>query len=136
MDGSCWAIGKFSIRFCVYFIGWFASCVRISWCDCFLFTCIIPNNSSYEYWVRVFNLIPLPPLDGSKVLMGILPEETYFKLMQYEMYFFFRFAAASIYWNFGCIIKSCNFVHFTRLFKYSRCYFRYFHLRLFGVFFV
>ena len=35
----------------------------------------------------VFNLIPLPPLDGSKVLMGILPEETYFKLMQYEMYF-------------------------------------------------
>lgn len=52
LDGSCWAIGKFSIRFCVYFIGWFASCVRISWCDCFLFTCIIPNNSGYEYWVR------------------------------------------------------------------------------------
>lgn len=37
----------------------------------------------------IFNLIPIPPLDGSKVLMGILKEETYFKLMQYEMYLSF-----------------------------------------------
>lgn len=35
----------------------------------------------------IFNLIPIPPLDGSKILMGILNEETYFKLMQYENYF-------------------------------------------------
>lgn len=34
----------------------------------------------------VFNLIPLPPLDGSKVLIGILPEELYFKLIRYEQY--------------------------------------------------
>lgn len=34
----------------------------------------------------IFNLIPIPPLDGSKVLMGLLPEETYFKIMQYEQY--------------------------------------------------
>lgn len=37
--------------------------------------------------LAVFNLIPIPPLDGSKILMGLLPEETYFKLMRYEMYF-------------------------------------------------
>lgn len=37
----------------------------------------------------VFNLIPIPPLDGSKILMGILPEETYFKLLHYEMYLSF-----------------------------------------------
>lgn len=35
----------------------------------------------------IFNLIPIPPLDGSKILTGILKEETYFKLMRYEQYF-------------------------------------------------
>ena len=34
----------------------------------------------------VFNLIPIPPLDGSKILLGILDEDTYFKIMQYEQY--------------------------------------------------
>lgn len=32
----------------------------------------------------IFNLIPIPPLDGSKVLMGILPEDLYFKILRYE----------------------------------------------------
>ncbi len=36
----------------------------------------------------LFNLIPIPPLDGSKVLTAILPERTYFKLMNYERYGF------------------------------------------------
>lgn len=36
----------------------------------------------------IFNLIPIPPLDGSKVLLAVLPEETYFKLMKYERYGF------------------------------------------------
>ncbi len=34
----------------------------------------------------VFNLIPFPPLDGSKVLTAILPERLYFTLMRYERY--------------------------------------------------
>lgn len=34
----------------------------------------------------VFNLIPVPPLDGSKVLGAVLPEDKYFKYMQYEKY--------------------------------------------------
>lgn len=36
----------------------------------------------------LFNLIPIPPLDGSKVLTAILPERTYFRLMDYERYGF------------------------------------------------
>lgn len=34
----------------------------------------------------VFNLIPLPPLDGAKVLGILLPQRTYFQLMRYERY--------------------------------------------------
>ena len=34
----------------------------------------------------LFNLIPIPPLDGSKVLGALLPDRTYFKLMRYERY--------------------------------------------------
>jgi Zn-dependent protease len=34
----------------------------------------------------IFNLIPFPPLDGSKVLFAFLPDKYYFKLMHYERY--------------------------------------------------
>lgn len=36
----------------------------------------------------VFNLIPIPPLDGSKILFSVLPEEAYNTLMRYERYGF------------------------------------------------
>ena len=34
----------------------------------------------------VFNIIPIPPLDGSKVLYSFLSEDSYYKLMRYERY--------------------------------------------------
>lgn len=36
--------------------------------------------------LAVFNLLPLPPLDGSKVVFAFLPRELYWKLMRYERY--------------------------------------------------
>ncbi len=36
--------------------------------------------------LAVFNLIPISPLDGSKILFAFLPQEAYFKLMRYERY--------------------------------------------------
>jgi Zn-dependent protease len=36
--------------------------------------------------LAIFNLIPMPPLDGSKILTGILPTRLYYKLMRYENY--------------------------------------------------
>lgn len=34
----------------------------------------------------IFNLIPIPPLDGSKVLFSLMSDEKYYKLMRYERY--------------------------------------------------
>lgn len=36
--------------------------------------------------LAVFNLLPIPPLDGSKILAGILPDKAYYKYMMYERY--------------------------------------------------
>ena len=37
--------------------------------------------------LAIFNLIPVPPLDGSKILFSCLSDESYEKLMIYERYF-------------------------------------------------
>lgn len=36
--------------------------------------------------LAVFNMLPIPPLDGSKILSGILPSSTYYRMMEYETY--------------------------------------------------
>ncbi len=36
--------------------------------------------------LAVFNILPIPPLDGSKVLFAVLSESVYYKLMRYEKY--------------------------------------------------
>jgi Zn-dependent protease len=36
--------------------------------------------------LAVFNLIPIPPLDGSRIASLLIPSKYYFKIMQYERY--------------------------------------------------
>ena len=36
--------------------------------------------------LAIFNIIPVSPLDGSKVLFALLPDAAYAKLMRYERY--------------------------------------------------
>lgn len=48
-----------------------------------LYYCIILNVG-----LMIFNLIPIPPLDGSKVLMEFLPGRIKYRLYSYERYSF------------------------------------------------
>ena len=48
--------------------------------EIFYLTAVISTN------LAIFNLIPIPSLDGSKVLFALLPDAAYQKLMQYERY--------------------------------------------------
>lgn len=50
----------------------------------FLFVIMSINLSMFT-----FNLLPIPPLDGSKILAVILPEDVYHKYMRIEQYGFY-----------------------------------------------
>jgi len=41
-------------------------------------------TASLSIGLGVFNLIPFPPLDGSKVLGAFLPDRIYYKILRYE----------------------------------------------------
>lgn len=43
-------------------------------------------SAQYNAVLAMFNLLPIPPLDGSKVLFAFMPHKYYFKLMAYEQY--------------------------------------------------
>lgn len=49
----------------------------------FLYYMIVMNVS-----LAVFNMLPIPPFDGSRILLAFLPQKIYFRLMQYEQYIF------------------------------------------------
>lgn len=65
------------------FIGVFADSVIISYVAS-LFSYIAVINVG----LAVFNLVPVPPLDGSKILAVVLPDRIYYKVMQYENYLY------------------------------------------------
>ena len=44
--------------------------------------------------LAVFNFIPVPPLDGSRILLVVLPQRIYFQIMRYERVIFIILLAA------------------------------------------
>lgn len=57
------------------------------WVCAFFSYCAVMNVS-----LCLFNLFPIPPLDGSKVLLSILPDQAYWRVMRYERYGFILIA--------------------------------------------
>ncbi len=59
----------------------------------------------------VFNLLPIPPLDGSKILFSVLPDRAYQKLMRYERYgtvvLFFLIMAGSLSDTINSVVYYC-----------------------------
>ncbi len=52
-----------------------------------LYTVLLTFFSMFHYMnlsLAVFNLIPIPPLDGSRLALVFLPDRLYFNLMKYE----------------------------------------------------
>lgn len=43
-------------------------------------------SAQINIMLAVFNLFPIPPLDGSKILAAVLPDKIYYKYMMYERY--------------------------------------------------
>lgn len=49
---------------------------------------LIEMTATFSVILGIFNLIPVPPLDGSKILFAVASDELYDKLMRYERYGF------------------------------------------------
>lgn len=47
---------------------------------------LLDRISFYGIVFAVFNLIPIPPLDGSKILASILPKKFQYFIYKYEKY--------------------------------------------------
>ena len=42
--------------------------------------------AQYNAVIAMFNLLPIPPLDGSKILFAFLPDKYYYRILAYEQY--------------------------------------------------
>ncbi len=72
------------------YLAFYAAVKNVEFTNEFLFA--IVDNTLDFFWIfhlinlgiAIFNLIPIPPLDGSRILSVILPSRIYFGIMRYE----------------------------------------------------
>ncbi|MDP2718336.1 MAG: site-2 protease family protein [Dehalococcoidia bacterium] len=72
--------GPVSNLLCAAIFGVFARTIPPPFSDLFYYIVL------YNIILAIFNLVPLPPLDGFKILLGIVPEETARNISRIERY--------------------------------------------------
>ena len=70
----------------------------------FDFSMIFLNMAFLSVMLGVFNMLPIPPLDGSKVLAGILPDGVYLSFRRFEKYAIILFLILAISGMLGRVI--------------------------------
>ena len=70
---------------CLLPVGWIYWYAQVTTFTLWLYNFLI-NVVILSIGLGLFNLLPIPPLDGSKVLFALLPDRLYWKLMRYERY--------------------------------------------------
>lgn len=81
----------------------------------FSFFCIMFAYTNIR--LALFNLIPVPPLDGSRLLNLFLPERYYFKIMRYERYIYIAVMIAAAT---GILSKPLNYLGLQILQGFAR----------------
>ena len=62
-----------------------------------MFTGLMLSRGVYiNILFAVFNMIPIPPFDGSRLVFAVLPSKAYFWVQRYERYIYFGFLALLI----------------------------------------
>ena len=83
----------------------------------FLFQFLLYTLAPLSVGLGLFNLLPVPPLDGSKVLGAFLPDRAYFGLMRYERYGMFLLLALSWFGVTGDLISGAILEVYRFLFE-------------------
>ena len=60
-------------------------------------------------YLAVFNILPVPPLDGSKLLLAVLPPKHAFKLIQYQQYIFMAMIALLLWTPLSSILSDASY---------------------------